>query len=558
MTDRFSGWITAGLAALFLFAAGAALATSPALAADPCEGISDVSDVDGPAISEFDGSLDSVKIGTFFTRPVLVTSPPGDTHRIFIVEQDGTIRIVKDGVLLATPFLDISAITRSPSDGGGDEQGLLGLAFDPNYDTTRRFFIYHTNNAGGMNHVARYLADATNPDITDTATRTVLISFSHPTFPNHNGGMIAFRPSDGYLYIGTGDGGNSCDPGSGIGNAQTLTSNLGKLLRLDVSGSTYTSPSTNPFFGAIPGNDEIWSYGLRNPWRYSFDRANSNLYIGDVGQGQWEEVDCRLASAAGGDNYGWVEYEGTHCNPNPSCPLETSDCSVASYVGPLLEYCHPGVTPCTTYVGSSVTGGYVYRGCRMGDLAGTYFYGDYISSWVRTIRTDNACSGPNPSQINNRTNDLNPGAGGTANSITSFGEDARGELYIARRGTVAAQGEVYKIVPALRIMTVSATRAPQFLVAANGAMSWEDVAASSSQPIALYRVYRSTTGPAGTFSCLQDGASPSWTGDPATPPSGTAWFYLVTARNAAGDETRPGSRSDGTPRTVDTLSVCTF
>src|SRR5262249_12093503 len=149
----------------------------------------------------------------------------------------------------------------------------------------------------------------------------------------------------------------------------------------------------------------IFDYGLRNPWRYTFDRANSNLYIADVGQAQWEEIDCRFASSPGGENFGWVEYEGTHCNPNPSCPTDPSDCVVSgTYVGPILEYCHPGVSGCTTYNGSSITGGYVYRGCRMGDLAGTYFYGDYISSWVRTFRTMAGCPTPNPAQILNRTN----------------------------------------------------------------------------------------------------------------------------------------------------------
>ena len=524
-----------------------------------CDGISDISDFDGPAVSELDGSLDAVKLGTFWTRPVLVASPPGDTHRIFVVEQDGTIRIVKDGVVLATPFLDINTLTRSPSDGGGDEQGLLSMAFAPDYATSRRFFVFHTNAAGNANGVARYLADAGNPDIADTATRTVIISVSHPTFTNHNGGGMAFRPSDGFLYIGFGDGGNSCDPGATPGNAQTTTSNLGKLLRIDVSGTTYTSPSTNPFFGGTPGNDEIYDYGLRNPWRFSFDRLNSKMMLGDVGQNNWEEVDCRLSTDPPGANYGWVEYEGTHCNPNPSCPSDPSDCVVSgTYVGPIVDYCRASTPNCNTYFGASVTGGYVYRGCRMGDLAGTYFYADYVSSWVRTFRAPTTCPSPNPAQIINRTNDLNPGAGGSGNSITSFGEDAQGEVYIARRGTTSTTGEVYRIVPALRIMETSATRAPRFLFAANGSMSWEDVNASSGHTIANYRVYRSTTGPTGPFNCLQDGASASWTGDPGTPPDGTAWFYLVTAKNAGGEESRPGFRSDGTPRTVNTGSVCTF
>src|SRR5262245_36987767 len=262
-------------------------------------------------------TIRTTRVASGLTKPCWVTSPPGDTHRIFILEQDGRVRIVKDGLLLPTSFLDVAAITRSPVDGGGNEQGLLGLAFSPNYATDGFFFIYHTDTAGTTNTVARYHVSV-NPDLADTATRTGILTIPHPTNTNHNGGALIFGPDDGFLYLTTGDGGGSCDS---PGNAQNTTNLLGKVLRIDVIPIP-TPP--DPPYRIPPGHanfpaKEIFSYGLRNPWRYCFDGLTHDLYIADVGQGVWEEVDFRPANDLGsGANYGWDHYEGFAC-PSPSC-----------------------------------------------------------------------------------------------------------------------------------------------------------------------------------------------------------------------------------------------
>src|SRR5688572_30253196 len=236
-------------------------------------------------------------VATGLSSPVFLTAPPGDA-RLFIVEQPGRIRIVKDGTLLETPFLDIRGPVRST----GDEEGLLGLAFHPDYAQNGRFFVYYTaDSPNGDNLVAEYTVGA-NPDVADTAEER-LITFAHPGEGNHNGGGIAFGP-DGYLYIGTGDGGGSNDE---HGNGQPLTTPLGKMLRIDVDvAGTYAIPATNPFVGDGGGvREEIWANGLRNPWRWSFDRMTDDLYIADVGQLQREEVNVQPAASTGGENYGW-------------------------------------------------------------------------------------------------------------------------------------------------------------------------------------------------------------------------------------------------------------
>src|SRR5437867_375043 len=546
MNRNFPTLAAAGLAVL-LTALGATL---PAFAQAPdCTGISDVSDFDGSAVSDLNGSLATVRVASGLTKPTFVTAPRGDINRVFIVEQDGKIKILKNGSILPTPFLDISGLTQSPADGGGDEAGLLGLAFHPDYATNGWFFVYHTlhDGASNMNNVvARYTVSAGDPDQADSSTRQVVITFNHPTFTNHDGGMLAFGPDDGYLYISTGDGGGACDPSA---NAQNLNSNLGKLLRINVNSLPYTIPPDNPFVNKA-GNDEIWSYGLRNPWRYSFDRINSTLVIADVGQDKWEEIDCRPGTSAGGENYGWDHYEGTHC-PNPSCGNQGS-CSVTSYVGPIKEYCH-STTDCPL-TGCSITGGYIYQGCRMSDLHRTYFYADYCSAFIHSFRTDASCAAP--ADID-RTTDLAPGGGLDIKDITSFGEDARGVLDMCERGAAGSRaGEVCSVLPTLRIMQVSGINAPQFLPAMSAAWTWEDLTATSSHPIANYKVYRSGS-PTGVFNCVHQGPTNSWAGgDPAVPAPGGVFYYLITAVNADGEEARPGNRSDGTPRTVNTSSSC--
>jgi cysteine-rich repeat protein len=348
------------------------------------------------------------------SQPLYVTAPARDVSRIFIVEKTGTVRIVKWGTVLTTPFLDISAKVSS-----GSEQGLLGLAFHPDYSGNGRFFVNYTDTAGNT-VVAQYFVSA-DPDVADASSESVLLHVTQP-YPNHNGGDLTFGP-DGYLYIGFGDGGSGGDP---QGNGQNGGTLLGKMLRIDVNGATpYAIPATNPFVG--PGNplDEIWALGLRNPWRFSFDRLNGDLYIADVGQDRYEEVDYQPASSHGGENYGWNIVEGNgHCFNPPS------GCNQTGLTLPILDYDHSQ--------GCAITGGYVYRGCAMPDLRGTYFYGDYCSAFIRTMEVVAGVA----TNLQDRTADLAPGGGLSISSIPSFGEDARGELYICD-----LSGKVFKIVP---------------------------------------------------------------------------------------------------------------
>ncbi len=496
------------LAPLALAASLGFVGAHPATAAI-CDGISTA-----PATP-----LTTVKITGAYLRPLLVTSPPGDTSRLFIVEQDGTIRIVKDGVLLPTAFLNISALTLSPADPGADnEEGLLGLAFHPNYAVNGLFYVYHTDSTGS-NLLVRYARSAGNPDVADTTTRQVLFTFLHPGNGNHNGGMMAFSANDGRLYVGTGDGGGGCD---GSNNAQTDASPLGKLHRIDVD--------------AVPPTIETWAKGLRNPWRWSFDRLTNDLYIGDVGQNAWEEIDFRPAPRSAGDNFGWRVYEGSHCDPNPSCPGVEACSTVPNAILPITEYDHGS--------GCSVTGGYVYRGCRMPALAGRYFYSDFCSAFIKSFRVvGGAVSDPIT-----HTAELAPGGGLSISSITSYGEDARGEIYIVDRG-----GEVFKIVPILPNLEVSGPNAP--FLTLDTSWTWENLQLSSDHPISQYRVYRTAGNGSGTFDCEFQSATPSWPGgDPEVPPVGSLFSYLVVARNAAGQQTSPGTGTGGTPRTLSALA----
>ncbi len=488
------------------------------------------------------------------TKPLYVTAPPGDTGRIFILEQDGRIRIVRNGVLLPVSFLDVDAITQST----GNEEGLLGLAFSPDYATDGYFFIYHTDNGGNSNTIARYHVSA-NPDLADAASRTVLFSIPHPTNSNHNGGCIQFSPDDGYLYIGTGDGGSSCDP---PGNAQNTNEWKGKLLRIDVipvpvpPAAPYRIPADNPGYP----KPEIFSIGMRNPWRYSFDRGNPNgpatgrgdLYIADVGQSSWEEVDYRPVPAGGrGENFGWDQYEGTACPP-PAC-------------GGACVPINPRVDPVKTYAHSggacSITGGYVYRGCRMPGLAAQsrYFYADYCTAAINSF----VMSGGAVTSEKTYTTELAPVGGLAINSVTSFGEDARGELYIVDRGGAAGTGEVFKIVPVLANLEVSGQgAAPAFRLGAN--WTWEDLSSSSDHPLDFYRVYRHTGNGNGLFTCVYRTPAvsppnrpvPAWPGgDPQSPAAGGLFSYVVTAvRSLPFEESSPGRSSSGAPRTLSPAS----
>jgi glucose/arabinose dehydrogenase len=354
------------------------------------------------------------------SRPVLVTHAPGDFDRIFILEQrsgsTGRIRIfdLTTNTLLATPFLSQSVST-------GSEQGLLGLAFHPDYASNGKFYINYTRNSGGNNTFIDEFTVSANPDVADAASRRQIMQISQP-FSNHNGGWIGFGP-DGYLYISMGDGGSGGDPGNRAQNTGNL---LGKMLRLDVNGDdfpadnakNYAIPSDNPFVGGF-GADEIWAVGLRNAWRNSFDRETGDLWMGDVGQNAIEEIDFEPGSSPGGVNYGWRCYEGNNTYNSSGCGPSSN------YEFPIRTYSHAGGN-------CSVTGGYVYRGCAIPELDGTYFYADYCSSQFWSLKYD----GSTVSEFQSRTAELNAGS-----TISSFGEDAYGEIYICNLG-----GQVRKIV----------------------------------------------------------------------------------------------------------------
>ncbi len=348
------------------------------------------------------------------SNPVYVTSARDGTGRLFIVEQTGRIRIYKSGRILATPFLSItSQVSR------GYEQGLLGLAFHPDYKTNRRLFINFTDLSGNT-VVREYRASSTNSNVVATSTARHIIKMSQP-YDNHNGGMLAFG-RDGYLYIGMGDGGSGGDPGN---RAQRVDTRLGKMLRISINSSTstknYRTPSTNPYIGKA-GWNEIWQIGLRNPWRFSFDRANGNLWIADVGQGQWEEVNRAVNTSSGpgrGTNWGWKVLEGFHCH-SPS-----SGCSTSGKTPPVLEYDHSNGR-------CSVTGGYVYRGTAIPALVGGYLFADYCSGEIWVISATAASPAAKTRLLD------------TPYTISSFGEGGSNELYVLDRGG----GNLYAIVQA--------------------------------------------------------------------------------------------------------------
>lgn len=353
-------------------------------------------------------NLTSTLVVRGLQSPVDLQAPPGDRDRVFVLEQAGRIRIVRGGAAVATPFLDIASRV-----GSGGERGLLGLAFHPQYASNGRFFVNYTDRSGDT-HIAEFRVTS-SPDVADPASEREVL-FARQPFANHNGGGLAFG-NDGMLYIGLGDGGSGGDP---QGNGQNRDTFLGKMLRIDVDrGSPYGVPADNPFLGAGGVRPEIWAYGLRNPWRFAFDRATGDLLIADVGQGQVEEID--LGSRRGGDNLGWNVWEGSSCfRPSTGCPM-------AGFTFPVLEYRHNE--------GCSVTGGVVYRGCRMPGYAGTYFYGDYCSGFIRSFRLEGGRA------VDPR--DWTAAVGQGIDAISSFGVDGDGEVYI-----VDHDGEVYKIVPA--------------------------------------------------------------------------------------------------------------
>ena len=348
--------------------------------------------------------LQLTEIAAGLQSPTAIVNAGDGSGRLFVLEQPGRIRVIEDGQLLTEPFLDIAGEISA-----GGEQGLLGLAFHPRYDENGRFFINYTDPAGDT-VVAEYAVSSANPNRADPGSERVILRVPQP-YRNHNGGGLAFGP-DGYLYISLGDGGAGGDPEE---NGQDLGTLLGSLLRIDVdSEDPYGIPEDNPFVDQEDARPEIWAYGLRNPWRFSFDRDTGDLWIADVGQNVWEEINFQGAASNGGENYGWDVMEGAHCfEPESGCDTE-------GLVLPVLEYDHDQ--------GCSVTGGYRYRGSAIFGLEGTYLFGDYCSGQIWGASGSGADWTSEPL--------LSSGI-----RISAFGEDEAGELYVADHGA----GTVYRI-----------------------------------------------------------------------------------------------------------------
>ncbi|HET7169752.1 MAG TPA: PQQ-dependent sugar dehydrogenase [Candidatus Limnocylindrales bacterium] len=351
----------------------------------------------------------SISLGTRasgFVSPTQVTNAGDGTNRLFIVEQRGTVRVVQGGAVLPGYFLDIRSLV-----GDGGERGLLSIAFHPDFETNRTLYAYYTTNGGDI-LIARFQTNAGGTKVVNDTRRNLLL-IEHSRYSNHNGGSMVFGP-DGYLYIGTGDGGGAGDP---LNNALNKNRLLGKILRIDVDRTgdgpwaRYKAPNTNPFFGSKPGAGEIWAYGLRNPWRISFDRATGSLFIADVGQGRYEEIDREPPGFAGGRNYGWDAMEGRVCYTASKCPL-------AGDTLPVLAYSHASGN-------CSVTGGHVYRGTAYPVLVGQYVFADFCSGRIWTMAA---------------TGSVRVQRADTSLRITSFGESEAGELYL-----VALDGRLLQV-----------------------------------------------------------------------------------------------------------------
>lgn len=349
----------------------------------------------------------AITLQPFVSVPNQITylTHAGDgSDRLFVVEKEGRVSIIEEGRVLETPFLDITDVV----DAGASERGLLSIAFDPNYAENGEFYVNYTGHNNGETVIARYRVSE-DPYRADAGSARVILTIAQPA-ANHNGGQIQFGP-DGMLFIGTGDGGRAGDPWD---NAENLDELLGKMLRIAVSGQdVYAIPADNPFLEQN-ARAEIWAYGLRNPWRFSFDRDTGDLYIADVGQGAWEEIDVVRAGDPGGQHFGWNTMEGNHCFEPPD------NCDTEGKVLPVTEYGHDQ--------GCSVTGGYVYRGERYPSLAGTYFYGDYCSGRIFALRQNESGAWEDALALQSGRN------------IASFGEDERGELYL-----LDLKGDIFRL-----------------------------------------------------------------------------------------------------------------
>jgi glucose/arabinose dehydrogenase len=381
-------------------------------------------------IADAQAQVSLVNFATGFTRPCDITHCNDD--RLFVVEQGGKIWILtKAGTKLPTPFLDIDPRVGS----GGNEQGLLGLAFHPNYAQNGFFYVNYTDNSGDTK-ISRFSVSATDPNVANPNSELILLAVDQP-YSNHNGGCVKFGP-DGYLYIGLGDGGSGGDP---QGYGQNRNSLLGKMLRIDVDGgSPYGIPASNPFVNSPTTLDEIWALGLRNPWRFSFDRQTGDLWMGDVGQNEWEEIDFQPASSVGGENYGWRCYEGTH-------PFNTNNCpNVGTLTMPVAEYEN------SSPIGCSVTGGFVYRGFNYPQLFGKYLYTDYCTGRLWTV-VPNGIGGWTNTQLADFLN----------NQLVSFGENRNGDLFMLG----LSNGTVYRLRDATEEWTYQITSTPAVCSNAN-------------------------------------------------------------------------------------------
>ena len=381
----------------------------------------------------FSQNLAIKKIADVPAKALYLTQPRGDKSRLFIVNQKGQIHIIKNGKTLKKPFLDISDRVHG-SFIPGSEEGLLGLAFHPNYSYNGFFYVNYVNK-NDTSIVSRFSV-TDNSEIADKLSEKVLIKLGQP-FGNHNGGHLAFGPQDGMLYIGFGDGGKGGDP---FNNAQNLNILLGSILRIDVdSGNPYGIPPDNPFVGQKDKRGEIFCYGLRNPWRFSFDRETNDLIIGDVGQNLWEEINWNTWNDANGANFGWRIMEANHCyNPETNCdesglikPIHEYP-NNANYMKILVGMDEAGATGC------SVTGGYVYRGSEIPDLQGTYIFGDYCTGRIWSFKQE----GNHPVQFKKLRPELKKNSVDIPLFISSFGEDNSGELYV-----VEYMGAIYKFIP---------------------------------------------------------------------------------------------------------------
>ena len=347
------------------------------------------------------------RIGTF-DAPTYVAAPRGDTHRRFVVERAGRIRIVKDGKKLGTPFLDISSNVRTDS-----ERGLLSMAFAPDYAMSGRFYIYFTDNTGDI-HIQELRRSAANPDVASRGSTRNLLTIGHREFPNHDGGQLQFGP-DNHLYAGVGDGGSGGDPHN---HGQSLRTRLGKLLRIDPrapSGGRPYGVKGNPFVGRSGARPEIWAYGLRNPWRFSFDRKTGDLVIADVGQDTEEEIDFAKRGTGRGANYGWNVFEGRRRFRSGSAPHAVKPRVVHDHSA---GYC-------------SITGGYLVRDRSLTTLYGRYVYGDLCKSPLRSVKLGR-----------NRGSSADRRIGVSVKTLVSFGEDAQGHVY-----AVSLDGGVFRLVP---------------------------------------------------------------------------------------------------------------